>query len=307
MKINNFHPQSLNDFIGKDQIKNNLNIYIKSALSNATQLDHCLFYGHPGTGKTTLAKIIANELNTNIKFIQGNDIQSKSDIISAISSLSDNDILFIDEIHAVNQQCFEIFYSIMDNQIINIKIGKEGNYKITPVKTPKITIIGATTLYGNIPAPFEDRFGIILYLSLYENHDIYKILKTINNSLELNIDDNDLHKISIYSKGVPRIAKRYLTRYLDYKSIENPDVDLFFKSIGIYEYGLNEIDLEYLNSLNNNGYVGIKTISQIMNIDEKTIISKIEPFLLKQKFVSKEINGRKITKQGIELLNNILR
>lgn len=304
LKIANYHPKNLDEFIGKDKIKNSLRVYIESSKRKETSLDHCLLYGHPGTGKTTLSKIIAQEMGVNIKQIQGPDIQSKSDIISAISALNDNDILFIDEIHAMNPLCFEILYSIMDNHEINIKIGKEGNTKITTVKTPKITIIGATTLLGNITSPLEDRFGIIFYLSLYEWEDIFKIISWLNKTFELNISDDDLIAISKNSKGVPRIAKRTLSRYTDFVEIEQCDINHFFQSIGIYDLGLSDIDIEYLAVLENSEVVGLKTISQIINVDEKTIVNKIEPFLLKNKFIIKSSAGRRITESGSELLRN---
>lgn len=303
-KITNYHPANLDEFIGKEKIKNSLRVYIESAKRKNNYLDHCLLYGHPGTGKTTLSKIIASELGVNIKLVQGPDLQNKSDIISAISSLNDNDILFIDEIHAMNPLCFELLYSIMDNHEINIKIGKEGNTKITTVKTPKITIIGATTLLGNITSPLEDRFGIIFYLTLYDSDEIYQIVDWINNKFELNVSKDDLKKIADNSKGVPRIAKRILSRYLDFIEIESCDINTFFEQIGIYENGLCEIDFEYLTALDSDNTIGLKTISQMINVDEKTITNKIEPFLLKNKLIAKTNLGRKITDTGKTLLKN---
>ncbi len=302
LKIANYHPKSLDEFIGKDKIKNSLKVYIESSKRKGDFLDHCLLYGHPGTGKTTLSKIIANELGVKVKQVQGPDIQNKSDIISAISSLNDNDILFIDEIHAMNPLCFELLYSIMDNHEINIKIGKEGNTKITTVKTPKITIIGATTLLGNITSPLEDRFGIIFYLTLYEQEEIFQIINWLSNKFELNVKEEDLKAIAANSKGIPRIAKRILSRYLDFIEVEQCDIQSFFEQIGIYENGLCDIDLEYLNALDSETTIGLKTISQMINVDEKTIINKIEPYLLKNKFIYKTNLGRKITESGRELL-----
>ncbi len=302
LKIANYHPKSLDEFIGKDKIKNSLKVYIESCKRKKDFLDHCLLYGHPGTGKTTLSKIIANELGVKVKQVQGPDIQNKSDIISAISSLNDNDILFIDEIHAMNPLCFELLYSIMDNHEINIKIGKEGNTKITTVKTPKITIIGATTLLGNITSPLEDRFGIIFYLTLYEQDEIFQIIHWLSQKFELDVKEDDLKAIAANSKGIPRIAKRILSRYLDFLEVEQCDIQSFFVQIGIYENGLCDIDLEYLNALDSDSTIGLKTISQMINVDEKTIINKIEPYLLKNKFIFKTNLGRKITESGRELL-----
>lgn len=298
-----YSPSSLDEFIGKEQIKNNLKVYITSSKQKKKNLDHCLLYGYAGTGKTTLAKIIANEMNVNIRIVQGQEIQNKSDIISAICALNDNDILFIDEIHSVDLQCVELLYSIMDEYKINIKIGKEGNSKITTINTPKITIIGATTLLGNISSPLEDRFGIILYLSLYSDNEINKILKIFNNKMQFSILENDITILSKNSKGIPRIAKRLLQRYSDFKIIEkNISVNDFLKRLGIYKFGLTEIDLTYLEILSNNKYTSIKTISQILNIDEKTILNKIEPYLLKKKIIEKNNRGRILTEYGFEYL-----
>ncbi len=298
-----YSPSSLKDFIGKDQIKNNLKVYITSSKQKNKNLDHCLLYGYAGTGKTTLAKIIANELNVNIRIVQGQEIQNKSDIISAICALNDNDILFIDEIHSVDQQCVELLYSIMDEHKINIKIGKDGNSKITTINTPKITIIGATTLLGNLSSPLEDRFGIVLYLSLYSDNEINEILNIFNDKMSFNIIEKDIGIISKNSKGVPRIAKRLLQRYSDFKVInEKISVNTFLKRLGISKYGLTEIDLNYLENLSNNKHTSIKTISQIMNIDEKTILNKIEPYLLKRKLIEKNNRGRILTTEGYEYL-----
>lgn len=298
-----YSPSSLAEFIGKEQIKNNLKVYINSAKLQNKNLDHCLLYGYAGTGKTTLAKIIANELNVNIRVVQGQEIQNKSDIISSICALNDNDILFIDEIHSIDQQCSELLYSVMDDYKINIKLGKDGNSKITTINTPKITIIGATTLLGNISSPLEDRFGIILYLSLYSNKEINNILSVYNQKMNFNINESDIKEISKNSKGVPRIAKRMLQRYNDFKISENDmQVNNFLKRLGISKFGLTEIDLLYMRNLTNNNYYSIKTISQIMNIDEKTISNKIEPFLLKMKFIEKNNKGRYLTQKGIDYI-----
>lgn len=298
-----YSPTTFEEFIGKDNVIENLKVYIESSKIKNKNLDHCLIYGPPGTGKTTLSKIIANEICSSIKIVQGQDIKSKSDIISSICSLNDKDILLIDELHSIDSECIELLYSIMDEYKLNIKIGKEGNYKITTVSTPKITIIGATTNLGNIPSPLEDRFGIIFYLSLYDEKDIFKILKLYVKKINANINDNEIKKISVNSKGTPRIAKRLLERFHDFKLINNNiKIEEFFNKLNI-DKGLNELDISYLKSLSKNTGTSLKSISQILNIDEKTIINKIEPYLIKNKIITKSSKGRMLTDKGMEIIN----
>lgn len=307
MKLLQIRPNNLKEFQGKKSLKKNLSIYIKSALNKNEALDHCLFYGPAGVGKTSLAFIIANELKQKIRVAYGPEIQEKSDVINLLYSINDKNILFVDEVHAINPKCFEIFYSAMEDFKINIEIGKEFNKKISTVSIPKFTLVCSTSKLGCLPTPFEERFGIVENLQEYSIHEIFHILKF--SLKQTNIvdffDESILLEISNRSKGIPRIAKRILSRYLDYyNETQKSSLDVL-DDIGIYKHGLEKIDLQYMNLLATHKKIGIKTLSQLLNIDEKTIVEKIEPFLIKNSFVLKTLNGRQLTNKGEKIIDEI--
>lgn len=307
MKIFQIRPKTLKEFQGKKSIKKNLEIYINGALKRNDVLDHCLLYGPPGVGKTSLANIIANELKQKIRIIQGPEIQDKNDIINILYSLGDKNILFIDEIHSINPKCFEILYSAMEDFKINVEIGKDFNKKITSINVPKFTLVGATTKIGNLPNPFEERFGILINVLEYENHEIEKILKYTLKMYEKNLSINEdiIKFIASRSKGVPRVAKRLLSRYLDHIDNHDKKISEIFESIGIYENGLEDLDIRYLQILKENKKLGLKTICQLLNVDEKTLLDKIEPFLIKNMYINKTSSGRILTNKGTEFLKKI--
>ncbi|MDE5767072.1 MAG: Holliday junction branch migration DNA helicase RuvB [Malacoplasma sp.] len=303
MKLLQIRPQNLKEFCGKKTIRQNLEIYIEGAKIRNDTLDHCLFYGPAGVGKTTLSKIIANELKQDLKIIQGSEIQEKTDVINLIYSLREKSIVFIDEIHSINPKCFELLYSAMEDFQINIEIGKEFNKKLTSVRIPKFTLIGATTKLGNIPTPFEERFGIVINIKEYSEKEIFNVLKFSTKKCNIKIENEVLELISQRSKGIPRLAKRILARFLDFCSSESElSPKEILKKIGVLENGINEIDLAYLMCINQNTKLGLKTLSQILNVDEKTILDKIEPFLIKKNLIAKTINGRVLTETGINFL-----
>lgn len=297
----------LSDFIGKKEVKDTLQVYIDACNKLNKPLDHCLLYGLPGTGKTTLAKIIANELNTKIKITQGSMVQKPIDVINLLLSLNQNEILFIDEIHAVNKQCFELFYSAMEEGYVDIAIGKDFNSKMARIKLPVFTLIAATTNLGKIPQPLEDRFGIFINMSEYSKTEISDIIKFYGNKLGVIFSDDDLLTLIYASKGIPRIAYKFVRRALDFR-LNNKDIQMseILSKLGIIYEGIDKNDYSYLKLLQNHSTpIGLKTISQTINIDEETIQYKIEPYLLKNEYIIKTSKGRKLTNKGNELIIKI--
>ena len=297
----------LSDFIGKKEVKDTLQVYIDACNKLNKPLDHCLLYGLPGTGKTTLAKIIANELNTKIKITQGSMVQKPIDVINLLLSLNQNEILFIDEIHAVNKQCFELFYSAMEEGYVDSAIGKDFNSKMARIKLPVFTLIAATTNLGKIPQPLEDRFGIFINMSEYSKTEISDIIKFYGNKLGVIFSDDDLLTLIYASKGIPRIAYKLVRRALDFR-LNNKDIQMseILSKLGIIYEGIDKNDYSYLKLLQNHPTpIGLKTISQTINIDEETIQYKIEPYLLKNEYIIKTSKGRKLTNKGNELIIKI--
>lgn len=297
----------LSDFIGKKEVKDTLQVYIDACNKLNKPLDHCLLYGLPGTGKTTLAKIIANELNTKIKITQGSMVQKPIDVINLLLSLNQNEILFIDEIHAVNKQCFELFYSAMEEGYVDIAIGKDFNSKMARIKLPVFTLIAATTNLGKIPQPLEDRFGIFINMSEYSKTEISDIIKFYGNKLGVIFSNDDLLTLIYASKGIPRIAYKLVRRALDFR-LNNKDIQMseILSKLGIIYEGIDKNDYSYLKLLQNHPTpIGLKTISQTINIDEETIQYKIEPYLLKNEYIIKTSKGRKLTNKGNELIIKI--
>ena len=305
MNLLQLRPNNLKDFLGKNELKKNLRIYIDKAKQKNHVLDHCLFYGPAGVGKTSLANIISNEMKVSIKVLQGPEIQEKNDLLNILYSIKEKDIVFIDEIHAVNPNSFEMFYSVMEDFKVNINVGKEFNTKITSINVPKFTLIGATTKLGNLPNPFEERFGIICHIDEYSADELFLILKSICEKISVNLDEEILKEIAKKSKGIPRLAKRILARFIDHYETKKENTDLILKKIGIFNLGLNTTDLNYLMCLASKNALGIKSLTQVLNVDEKTIINKIEPFLIKNNLIEKTSFGRKLTNFGKDYLEKI--
>jgi Holliday junction DNA helicase RuvB len=301
-----YRPTELNSFIGKENIKNNIRTFINSALKHNKPLDHVLIYGLPGTGKTTLAGIIAHEMKKKIKIVQGNCLQKPADVINIVLSLCDNDILFIDEIHAVNPMCVELLYSVMEDFVIDVALGKDFNTKVTRITIPSFTLIGATTIYGRIPLPLEERFGIILNIKMYSDESIIKILENYCSKNNLKLADSELKQIANNSKGIPRLAIRIIKRVGDFRICDsNISINDIFKNMEINQNGLDQNDIEYLKILSETKPLGLKTISQIANIDIETIETKIEPYLLNKNYIHKTSTGRVITSEGIKQISQI--
>ncbi|WP_016829199.1 Holliday junction branch migration DNA helicase RuvB [Ureaplasma urealyticum] len=307
MKTNNeFRPQYLKDFIGKDQLKSNLKIYLNATKRLKSSFDHTLLHGLAGTGKTTLATIIANEMGVDCHMTQGNLLNKPVDIINLLSLIKENDVIFVDEIHACGLVAFETLYSVLEDFCIDISIGKDFNAKMTRLKVPHFTLIGATTMLGKIPKPLEERFGHVFYLSEYETSEIAAIiLKNNQIHFQINLNDQEIDLIANSAKGIPRLANRLLKRVVDFKINGFDNIKNIFEKIQIYDFGLEEQDINYLNVLyQQENEIGLKSIAQILRLDQYTIETKIEPYLIQHHFINKNLRGRKITAKGIEFLKN---
>lgn len=300
----NIRPLSLDEFVGKKDIKENINIFVESAKKRNECLDHVLLFGSAGLGKTTFANIIANLFNKKLKIIQGTQLKRNIDLINLVSLVNENDIIFIDEIHAISQECIETLYSVLEDFCIDIKIGVDNNQKITRVKIPKFTLIGATTNIDKLPKSLEERFPIFFFFDSYNDNEIKDLLKRTSNIFETELSEEELILITEHCKGVPRIANNLLKRIVDYRLINsNISIKNIIKKLGIYAKGLTDLDIKYLKALlYSDDYIGLKTISSIINTSSDIIENKIEPYLLKLELIKKTNRGRMITKKGVDYL-----
>lgn len=304
---NILRPDFLNEFIGQKNIKNNLAVYINAAKKLETNLDHILFYGPPGLGKTTLAGIIAKELQVNFKATTGPILSKSGDLAAILSNLSANDILFIDEIHRMNTQVEEVLYSAMEDFKLDIIIGEGPAARTVRIDLPKFTLIGATTRMGLISNPLRDRFGIPLRLNFYHISELAAVIIRGAKILDFSISEDAANEIATRSRGTPRIALRLLKRVRDfaiYEDLKEINAKIAKKSLDILEvdnFGLDSLDRKYLNYINENyqgGPVGIETIAAGLSEQKDSIEETIEPYLLQQGLISKTPRGRIITEKA---------
>ncbi|PZW01414.1 Holliday junction branch migration DNA helicase RuvB [Metamycoplasma auris] len=309
-----FRVNSFDDFVGQDKIISTLKVMINAAKKQARPIDHLLFYGPPGLGKTTLAQIIANETNANIVYIQGPLIQKKSDILTLFSSLNENDIIFIDEIHGINKSIEELLYSAIEDYVIDLPIGVEGDMKIMRLNLKKFSLIGATTRFNLISNPLKDRFGYIGKLLPYSIKEIKKIIRNSAKRNEIEIQEDAVDEIALNSRSTPRIANNLLKRVNDFAIYNNKKVVDYnivrdaFNYLDVYPGGLSVFHIEYLLVLKNvfkNKSASLDTLSSILKDDKITIVNDLEPLLLLKKFIEKTVRGRRITKEGIEYIEQI--
>ncbi|WP_338982825.1 Holliday junction branch migration DNA helicase RuvB [Spiroplasma endosymbiont of Othius punctulatus] len=311
MKFNNiFRPKKFVDFIGQKNIIDNLSIFIKSAKQQQMALDHVLFFGTTGCGKTSLSFLIANEMDKKITFINGTTLNKPSDLISPLTTMKENDILFIDEIHAVDVSILEVLYPALEDNVINVMVGKEYNSKVITIKVPKFTLIAATTEIHKVPLPLLNRFPIQFYLKEYTESEMEMIIKLTSQKLKMNLDDTCAKILSMHCKNNPRVAINLLKRVNDYLLISEGELTgekiySILNRIGIVKYGLNQIDLDYLLVLNDGKSYGVETIFQITGIPVRTIIVNVEPTLIKLGLIFKSSKGRTITEKGLNLLTNL--
>ncbi len=297
-------PRRLDEYIGQEQVKQNMKVYIQAALDRHEALDHVLLYGPPGLGKTTLAGIIANEMGVNIRITSGPAIEKAGDLAALLTNLSQHDILFIDEIHRLSRSVEEILYPAMEDYALDIIIGKGPSAKSIRLDLPKFTLIGATTRAGLLTAPLRDRFGVLNRLELYEPDELKKIVVRSAQLLNVDIDEDGAAEIAARSRGTPRIANRLLKRVRDFAQIENNGyitreiTDKALRAMEVDKSGLDKIDTRMLMTIIKNfggGPVGLETLAATIGEDSTTIEDVYEPYLLQKGFIIKTPKGRMAT------------
>lgn len=310
---NELRPKRLNDYIGQNQIKDALVVFIKAAKMRNEPLEHILFHGPPGLGKTTLAFILANETESNIKITSGPAIERAGDLVSILTNLEDGDILFIDEIHRLNKIVEEVLYPAMEDYAVDLVIGKGPSAKTLRVDLPKFTLIGATTRMSMISSPMRDRFGIVQSMDFYNEDEIAEILIRAAKILDVEADSYSISEIAKRSRKTPRIANRLLKRVRDFATVYNQGkvdrgvIKESFDKLDIDETGLDATDKKYLKTLINKfdgGPVGVDTLCAASSIERSTIEDVIEPYLLQIGFVKRTAKGRLATDRAVSYINN---
>lgn len=301
---NNLRPQYLKDYIGQEKAKKTLEIYIKAAKERGDALDHVLFYGPPGLGKTTLAGIIANEMGVNIKITSGPAIEKPGEMAAILNNLQENDILFVDEIHRLNRQVEEVLYPAMEDYAIDIMIGKGASARSIRLDLPKFTLVGATTRAGMLTAPLRDRFGVIHHLELYTEEELTTIILRSAKVLEVEIEESGAVELAKRSRGTPRLANRLLKRVRDFAQVKYDGViteevaNYALNLLDVDTHGLDHIDRMILLTMIEKfqgGPVGLETLAASIAEDAGTLEDVYEPYLLKNGFIQRTPRGRVVT------------
>lgn len=304
---NHLRPQLLNDYIGQEKAKETLKIYIEAARSRKESLDHVLFYGPPGLGKTTLAGIIANEMNVNLKITSGPAIEKPGEMAAILNNLQEGDVLFVDEIHRLNRQVEEVLYPAMEDFAIDIMIGKGSTARSIRLELPKFTLVGATTRAGMLTAPLRDRFGVVHRLEFYTEKELQSIIMRSAVVLDVEIEPNGALEIARRSRGTPRLANRLLKRVRDFAQVKYDGV--ITEEVAMYaldlldvdKFGLDHIDRNILETIIvkfQGGPVGLDTLAASIGEDSGTIEDVYEPYLIKNGFINRTQKGRVVTEHA---------
>jgi len=301
---NSLRPQCLDEFIGQDNLKKNLSIFIKATKKRNEPLEHVLFHGPPGLGKTTLSNIIAKEMKVNMKITSGPALEKPGDIVAILTNLKDKDFVFIDEIHRIKPNIEEILYTAMEDFCVDLVLGKGPQAKVMRLKLPRFTLVGATTKISKLSSPLRDRFGNIFKLKYYGNADINKIIERSSKIIGTSIDSDASEFLAICSRKTPRVANRLLRRVRDFAQVEDSkkvSLDILtkaLKSLGIDELGLDETDRSILKIIiekYDGGPVGISTLAACISDDEENIEAVYEPYLIQLGLMARTQRGRVVT------------
>lgn len=304
-------PKTLNDYVGQEKAKENLDIYIKAALARHESLDHVLLYGPPGLGKTTLSNIIAHEMGVNIRVTSGPAIEKQGDLVALLTNLSEGDVLFIDEIHRLPRIVEEVLYPVMEDFSLDIIIGKGPSARSIRIDVPHFTLVGATTRSGQLSAPLRDRFGVLLRLELYTPEELAQIVERSAGILGIEIEHDGALEIASRSRGTPRIANRLLKRVRDISQVQFDGViteevaKSALERFEIDELGLDDFDRRMLRTIINNyggGPVGLDTLAAAVGEEAITIEDVYEPYLMQIGFLTRTNRGRCVTKLAYDHL-----
>ena len=308
---NSLRPISLNDYVGQEKVKNNLKVYIEAAKTRSDSLDHVLFYGPPGLGKTTLAGIIANEMGVHMKVTSGPAIEKPGEMAAILNNLQEGDVLFVDEIHRLNRQVEEVLYPAMEDYAIDIMIGKGASARSIRLDLPKFTLVGATTRAGLLTAPLRDRFGVVGHLEFYTPAELETIVKRSAVVLNVDIDEEGAFEIARRSRGTPRLANRLLKRVRDFAQVKYDG--RITKQVADYALDLMDVDRDGLDRSDRlilstiiqkfaGGPVGLETIAASIGEDSGTLEDVYEPYLIQNGFLNRTPRGRVATELAYENL-----